>query len=166
MNTTVSESYRCQTCAQSRKTDRGQDACAKFKIIINPAVDFCSWHTDKNAETCCICGATENLIIEELNNKPYIFCEGHLNALHTCQGCAETTHCAFKEDHSEPQVVAKTIRQGFATIQTQIKNPNLMAKHCATCICGRPTATPDEFICLRDEEVGCKDWRINEALIH
>ncbi len=157
--------YKCKTCGLRGTTNQGVDACAKFKIQINPEEDFCAWHENENTLSCCICGATDNLIIEEIDGENYLFCSGHYNAIHSCQGCINNNVCALASDHSEPQVVMKTIRQGMMTMQTQVKNPNLVKKHCSVCHCSYVDG--QEVACLKDspDHLSCSNWQLQKALL-
>jgi len=162
---TIPFNYRCRTCANKGMAQDNTPACVKFKIKINPEEDFCAWHDNENIQGCHICGSTDNLIIDNIDNENYLFCKGHYNAIHSCQGCVNNNVCGFASDHSEPQVVMKTIRQGMMTMQTQIKNPNLIQKHCSKCQCSYADGT--DFACLKDlpNHLSCSNWQLQKALL-
>lgn len=157
--------YKCSSCASKGKTREGQDACAKFKIPIDVTKDFCAWHSNEDTSTCASCGSSENLIINQIDDKNIVLCQSCSAALYTCGGCANANICAFKADHSEPQIVMRTVRQGMMTMQTQGKNPNLVAKHCTTCRCAGAPVGPDDYPCLKDNQgAGCANWQLNPNL--
>ena len=145
--------YKCKTCSRQGQTNDGKPACSKFNIIINPETDFCAWHDEKDGVTCQFCDKTDNLIVETINNNIYTFCQEHYTAFHQCQGCTHFNICPLSQDKSEPQVVTKTIRQGGMLIQTQVKNPNLMKKHCSNCCCF------SNEVCVKDSSIGCPKWQ-------
>ncbi len=152
--------YKCKTCASRGMTAQNQPACAKFKISINPEEDFCAWHTSENTTSCAVCGSTEQLIIYETNDTVIPFCPNCSALIGTCQTCKNKGQCDFQNDHSEPQVVMKTVRQGMMTMQTQVKNPKLVERHCKHCQCGLPTGE-----CLVENNgAGCKNWKMIENL--
>ena len=65
-------------------------------------------------------------------------------------------------DRSEPQVVMRTVRQGMMTMQTQVKNPNLVRKHCLNCVCSYGT----QGDCCADQNgEGCKNWQAIQELL-
>lgn len=162
---TIPFNYKCKTCANKRLAQNNTPACAKFKIKINPEEDFCAWHENENTAGCTICGSTDDLIIEVIDDENYLFCQGHYNAIHSCQGCINNNVCTFVSDHSEPQVVMKTIRQGGMIMQTQVKNPNLIQKHCSQCQCSYADGT--SFACVKDssDHLGCQNWQLQKALL-
>lgn len=83
--------------------------------------------------TCAICGSqTINPIWE--NN--VIICSNCHSALGTCAGCIHSTHCQFEENPSPiPKFITKTIKQGFAIMQTQVPNPERIEICCTGCPC-------------------------------
>ena len=115
--------YACRTCGNRGKTNDNQDACAKFKIKIDLSKDGCSWHTNEFI-TCAICGRQYNpnevtAYITDTMEVCYV-CKNCYSQFHTCGTCEIYPKCGFSEDRTEPQVVTKTIRQGFMTMQTQV----------------------------------------------
>ena len=158
--------YKCKSCANQGTTNQGTPACAKFKIAINPEEDFCAWHENQNAMGCLFCGSTENVVLEEIDGKYYSFCANHHTAFHSCQGCTYNNVCGFKSDHSEPQMVTKTIRQGGMIMQTQGKNPKLVQKHCQTCRCSMVLPEGGDPFCLKeDAEAACLNWQPQITLL-
>ncbi len=152
--------YRCKTCASRGTTQSNQPACAKFKISINPEEDFCAWHTNESTTSCAFCGQTGSLTIYELNDEILPLCANCSSMIGTCHTCENIATCDFQNDHNEPQVVMKTVRQGMMTMQTQIKNPVLVDRHCKHCQCGLTTGD-----CLRDNNgIGCKNWKVKNNL--
>ena len=79
-------------------------------------------------------------------------------------GCIKNNECAFANDHSEPQMVMKTARQGGMIMQTQVKNPNLIKKHCLNCDCAY--IMDGEPLCLKDSpEFSCQNWKLQKTLL-
>ena len=162
MNSNIPFFYKCKSCGQRGQTNDGREACAKFKIVINPEEDFCSWHTTKDSSKCTFCGSADNLILYDIGNDDHlIVCSKCYPALFSCQTCSNAQDCSFAADRSEAQYVMKTVRQGFTTMQTQIRNPNLVSKHCSICHCGLATTSPGDFICQKDNNEGCKNWQLH-----
>ena len=158
----------CKTCASLSKTQDGRDACARFKILINPNEDFCSQHVTKGqTEVCDICGT--HLPIDQFyiwtnsdETKQSLICGNCLKAMNTCATCEFGNICGFKSDRSEPQIVMKTVNNGMMRMQTQVKNPNLVIKHCQRCTCSNG-ADPHirDIVCFKDENgEGCKKWQM------
>ena len=156
--------YRCETCSLQGNTTKGTPACAKFKIAINPEKDFCAWHQNKDIMGCIFCGTSDNLLIEEIDGENTLLCFDHYQALHSCQGCIKNNECAFANDHSEPQMVMKAMRQGGMIMQTQVKNPNLIKKHCLSCDCAY--IIDGEPLCLKESpEFSCQNWKLQKTLL-
>lgn len=146
----------CKTCANKAQFQDGTPACALHKRQIDLEKDFCSWHKPENQTTqCAVCNRPFNnddlfYWLNQDETVSYWICQDCLNQIGTCNTCRFIGECGFANDHSEPQIVMKTIRQGFTTIQTQGKNPNLIQKHCISCRCGNGED------CMRDEQgVNC-----------
>ena len=94
---------------------------------------------------------------------PYSFCAECYPKAYTCHTCVDAPNCAFQADRSEPQVVQKTIRQGGMVMSTQVKNPNLVEKHCVTCRCSHATQNNQ---CLKDSlGQSCTNWRLQKAVL-
>ena len=64
--------------------------------------------------------------------------------------------CGFRTDHTMPAYVTQNVRKGFMTMQTQVKNPNLVEKHCTTCRC----SIDDRGTCGKENNAGsdCPHW--------
>lgn len=94
------------------------------------------------------------------NTEAYSFCGNCYPKAYTCYTCVNAPNCAFSNDHSEPQVVQQTVRQGGMIMTTQVKNPNLVEKHCVTCRCSHATQ------CLK-EALGqsCTNWQLQKATL-
>lgn len=141
----------------------GIPACSKFKIQINPEEDYCSWHENKEAAKCAYCDSTESLILHYINDDDYILtCPTHSQYMYTCATCKYVDECGFNNDTSgEPKVVSQRIQQGFMVIQQQVKNPNLIARHCSVCRC---SIKDSNNTCLKDSNgVGCANWSYNNS---
>lgn len=153
----------CATCAQLGNFQNGNPGCAEFKIGVNPNKDFCSWHQEKEETHCTFCPSNQNLTFVEFNDEYYGFCPDHYILLGSCQTCVNVNICGFKDDNSEPLfVTAQTSHHGM-TIQTQIRNPNLVNKHCANCRCG----FGDNHSCVKQMQVAdCGNWQLMEGLLH
>ena len=158
----------CRTCASASKTQDGRDACARFKILINPNEDFCSQHVTKGQTgTCELCRV--HLPFDQFyiwvtadESKNYIVCKNCLANIGSCNTCKYQTQCGFAADHSAPQVIMKTVRQGMMQMQTQVKNPTLVVKHCQKCRCS-DDADPhvQDVYCFRDENgANCSKWEM------
>lgn len=160
MSSNIPFYYLCRTCL-SRGKAQSTPICTKFKIPINPEEDFCSFHSAEDGIICALCGSTEHLIIYEFGDKYLITCASCSQAIGTCKTCENIQTCDFANDHSEPQVVMKTIHRGMMTMQSQVKNPNLVNRHCLHCSCGSP-----EGSCGRDDNgVSCQNWQVQTALL-
>ena len=101
------------------------------------------------------------IVLSGINNDYYAFCNNCYQHYHTCNTCINQLICGFKNDHSEPQVVMKTVHQGFMTMQQQVKNPNLIAKHCTTCKCSW-----DRENCHKDNNgICCPNYQLNTEIL-
>ena len=152
--------YRlCKSCSLLGTTQQNEPACKKFKIKVVPEEDYCSWHT-MDSTHCVFCSNDQNLLIVQEGNDNYVVCPDHYAAFHSCQTCVRSNICGFKSDHSEPQIVMKTVRQGYMTMQTQVKNPNLIQKHCVKCGCYKNDT------CLKDESgQSCPSWQLQKEML-
>lgn len=153
----------CKTCARLGQYQNGASGCVKFKIEVNPATDFCSWHITSGQTTQCeLCHSNINnkdiiLWISQDGNKTIACCQECVNKMGMCATCYYNNQCGFINDHSEPQYVNRTIQKGFMTMQTQIKNPHLVDKHCATCRCSYQIN--GEYQCQKeDNNLYCHNW--------
>lgn len=147
----------CKTCALRGATNTGTPACSKFKIPIDDIENNgCTWHTT-NTFTCEICGQPKDTVmIWQDGNTEKLICSDCYNLISSCHTCVNLNICNFRNDHSEPQMVSKTIQQGFMTMQTQVKNPRLVNKHCSTCRCSDINNN-----CFKDDTgAGCPNWQL------
>lgn len=156
--------YACRTCGHRGKTNDGQDACSKFKIKIDLSKDGCSWHIAQLV-TCSTCkqqfAPSEVTAYVTDTMKVCYVCKNCYSQFYTCGTCENYPKCGFSEDRTEPQVVTKTIRQGFMTMQTQVKNPTLVQRHCSICQCS------SDGDCQRENENGahCPHWQLRKSLL-
>ena len=121
--------------------------------------------------TCPICGKVvpqKFIIIYDYDDKNAIACDSCAQHMGTCTTCQYGSQCGFTNDHSEPQIVNKTIQRGPMRMQTQIKNPNLVNKHCVKCRCGFDDGTPNiDPVCLKDENgINCNHYSILPQLLY
>ena len=153
--------YSCKDCAHRGTANDGSPACTLNKKLINIDKDFCSDHKVQSQYTkCYICGRAQVDFIYNFDNKLLLVCADCQKHIGTCASCNYYNQCGFKSDYSEPQFVNKTIRNGFGMIQTQVKNPNLIKKHCVNCRCG------NEETCLKEENGdNCSSWAPLPALL-
>ena len=156
---------KCKTCALRSSFQDGTPACSKFKIKVDPEKDYCSWHKQsQDLIKCRICGQQFNnsdLIIFEINKQHLIVCNNCSQYIGACNSCVHQSECSFKADHSEPQFVRQTVRQGMMTMQQQVKNPYLVEKHCMNCICSYGY----QGDCCKDNNCGCKNWQVIPELL-
>lgn len=158
--------FLCKTCAYRGTAQNGSPACSLHKKIVNPDIDFCSDHLNAAyAIPCQICQKNvkpSDLLIYQFGNSNLCICAQCAEHIGTCTTCINQNHCSFQTDRSEPHVVMRTVRQGMMTMQTQVKNPNLVQKHCMNCQC----SYGQERDCLKDENGGnCANWQIIPELL-
>ena len=153
----------CKNCFNLGYFQDGIPGCSLNKQKVDIEKDYCTWHKMRSAvEKCQVCQkdfATSNLHIWYTadESKYYAVCENCLEYMGTCSTCQYQNDCAFSRDHSEPQIVMKQVQKGFMTMQTQVKNPNLVMKHCSVCRCS--TADGDHE-CQKDEHgISCNHWQ-------
>jgi hypothetical protein len=123
----------CRTCGFF---NGNQSVCSRQNIQVNPEEDYCSFHISQDTNTCAICKGP--LTIDSVIIEPNIpLCAGCFNAYYNrCEACRHYQEgCAFNEDNSEPHIINQTTRQGFMSIQQQIRNPKLVERHCTKCQC-------------------------------
>lgn len=122
-------------------------------------------------EPCDFCGTivpTKSLVVIEINESKNIHtCPNCYNLIGTCRTCKHILRCGFEEDITEPHQVQKTIRQGPMIMNTIIKNPNLIEKHCSSCYCSNNNWNGNEnggYICQRENEIGmnCANYEFAE----
>lgn len=162
----ITKLTKCKTCGFKGIFQNGIDGCSKFKIPVDPEKDFCSWHISENSVTTC--GICQNIVpikdtlIHYFNEKMILTCQNCHTLIGTCHTCAHQPECSFMSDTTEPQVVMRTIRQGMMTMQTQVRNPNLVKKHCLKCKCSYGT----EGDCIKIENGdGCTNWLLLPELL-
>lgn len=158
MNTNLK---RCKTCGLKENFNDGSPGCFKFKIPVDPETDFCKWHIPESGLIgCSFCSQPQPLketFIHTFNDKIFVLCKNCHSLIGTCHTCAKQNDCGFMADKSEPQVVMQTVRQGMVTMQTQVKNPNLVQKHCISCKCSWGT----EGNCIKEANGdGCNSWSL------
>lgn len=162
----ISKLTKCKTCGFKGNFQNGTPACSKLKIAIDPENDFCSWHISENSVTYCdFCKTTipiKDTFINYFGDKMLLICQNCNNLLGTCHTCVHMAECNFRNDHTEPQMVMKTVRQGMMMMQTQVKNPNLIKKHCTKCNCSYGTNGE----CLKEVNGdGCQSWQLPPELL-
>lgn len=122
--------------------------------------------TTTNKPTKCeVCQTeypTKSLIVVEVGDKYTVICPQCYNLIGTCHSCGSAQSCGFANDRSEPQIVSKVIQKGMMRMQTQIKNPNLVQKHCMSCKC-----SDIEGNCFRENADGknCPHYTILPQLL-
>lgn len=153
---TIAFNYLCRTCGALMTTGDGNSACAKFKMVVNPQHDGCTWHISSEFLMCDKCGGAilDNPILYESQDKYYCLCENCYNGARTCACCANHTACGFEMDDSTQKYVIQQTTQVIngmrVSTQNQVKNPELVTKHCVNCVCGN---------CNRDNNgVTCPSW--------
>lgn len=157
--------HNCSKCDFYGTFQNGTPGCAKFKIEINPTEDYCSWFKASSTR-CSLCGQpSDALTLYNVDNEWYTFCPSCYQHIHTCNTCGRGQECSFRGDTSEPPIVTQTVRQGNMVMQTQIKNPNLVTKHCMTCRCSYLEGT--EPNCLKEINLGsgCPNWQLQKTLL-
>jgi len=114
---------------------------------------------------CAICHKSikQNLtVITYFEDKSLITCPQCYGYIGQCQTCEYGAKCDFEIDHSAPHTVVQTMRQGPAVVQTQVKNPILVEKHCINCRC----AWDDKGTCCAgDQNVDCPHYIIKLDLL-
>ena len=152
----------CKTCQSLGAYNDGSPGCIKFKIKVNPEEDYCSWHETKGqAIICAICKREYPISelfywINQDGSVGYQVCKNCLDKIGSCITCAYQNECGFANDHSEPQIVMQNVQKGFMTMQTQVKNPHLVQKHCVSCRCSYGNRDPE---CMKDENgANCGHW--------
>ena len=139
----------CNTC---RLYDKMQGICGLKGMKMNGEIDFCSKHTDY-LKVCCICNniMLEPGYIECSTEEPILMCERCHQAYNTCQMCPRFKVCEFQTNPDPmPQVVMKTIRQGNAVMQIQVKNEERVKKFCPSCECW-----DENHGCMKEYNIGC-----------
>lgn len=149
----------CKTCGNKGYFQDGTPGCSLLNRKIDLEKDFCSWHRPDNAiAQCDLC--KQNFPINSLQfwiDKDavlgYWVCENCMKSINTCNTCKSRMECGFENDHSEPHIVMQRVQNGFMNMQTQVKNPHLVQKHCHSCKCW------DGEKCMHEENgVNCRYW--------
>jgi hypothetical protein len=96
------------------------------------------------------------IIVFNESEKGYItVCANCLPILGTCGACEKVRECLFETSSvPEPKVIVKTIQNGNMQMQTQIKNPDRIAKTCVNCICWNK----EENYCMREIDRVCGQY--------
>lgn len=158
---TTTKGFLCKTCTHRGVAQNGSPACVLHKKIINPDIDFCSDHINQQETIPCdFCGqpvSPDDIRIHIFDSATKFLCQHCSQMVGTCQTCAYGNDCGFANDRSMPQRVNQTVRQGGMIMQTQIKNPKLVEKHCLSCRCSFGT----QGNCLREEpNAACSNWML------
>ena len=101
--------------------------------------------------TCATCGnpilPVENAIFKADSKGDYhLLCDKCIVALRTCAGCENAKSCAFENNPRPDKYIMRTVRQGNAQIQMQVRNPEIVRDTCQKeCKC-----FSEEFGCLRE----------------
>ena len=151
----------CKTCELRGAAQDGSPACIKFKVLIDNIEERgCAWHrTQGSSYKCELCGqAAQNIIIYQTDERELALCSNCYDALGTCNTCFYANDCGFRNDHSEPAFVNQVTQQGFMRMQTQVKNPNLVEKHCVNCRC----SMDNKGTCCKEDNNGtlCGHWML------
>lgn len=145
----------CKTCILGDKIKR---VCGLSNVPIDPDKDFCSHHATsiEQMNKCEICGnpilITGELLAQDDEGNWHIYCRNCDRLLKTCQSCNKYQICAFETDPNPmPKVVVKTIQQGNAVMQAQVKNEERIKLFCHSCACW-----DEECGCLKEFNMGCE----------
>ena len=170
--TSNTKGFLCKNCGHKGATRGGSPACIYHKCLINPETDFCSWHIDENIKDACpICGQSkksDELIVYITKDEQTTFvCKDCLQFMGQCTTCINGRICPLVADMTEPTYVMRNVRQGMMTMQTQVKNPKLIVKHCQKCTCS-DGADPSikDVVCFKDAGgTLCSNWQILPQLL-
>ena len=125
----------CQTC---KLRDEAQNLCRLFGIPVVPSEDYCSKHKDKLI-ACSICGnalITPGTVDYDGEGNIILICDRCNQLFNTCQLCSYARKCEFETNADPmPKVIMKRVQQGNMVMQTQVKNPDRIAKFCHNCHC-------------------------------
>lgn len=142
----------CNTCACC---DKIKEMCLYYGTHIDIAKDFCSKHAD-SLEFCDICGkpiVTSSFLQQDDEGNWVKICNQCNNLLNTCQLCTCAHVCEFETNPDPmPKTIVKTIQQGNMVMQTQIKNPDRIAKFCYGCPCWMGDGID---ACGKEFNIGC-----------
>lgn len=149
--------FRCGKCAIWQLNN---GACSYFKEKIPADHQACPKFT-QDIFRCESCGKyirfpTVSTGTEE-DSKTLILCESCANHIGECGTCINFKRCKFQNSPTtEPLFIQKTIRQGNMTMQTQVKNPDRIAKTCYHCACWNTT----EEYCNKETCNTCGKYKI------
>ncbi len=107
----------------------------------------------------------KNIVITEIEDGTLLYtCPQCYGLIHTCRTCEYVKTCNFLTDTSEPPIINQTVRQGPMIMQTQVKNPHLIDKHCISCRC----SYGDKGDCHREYETGinCSSYKFATELLN
>lgn len=128
----------CGTCAIWKN---GACALTNRQIPEDRKVEsFCDNHR-YSVNTCDFCGSLidapfqPGIIIFNEKQEIKLICRNCYSKEGTCLTCTINASCALNNDNTMPRYVNKVVRQGNMTLQTQVLNPDLVAKHCPSCKC-------------------------------
>lgn len=109
---------------------------------------------------CDICGRITDKQIYHVEER-LLLCLNCSSQLHTCRGCAVRADCEKEKNPLGIQpIIVQTIRQGNATIQQQIPNPELTKTYCVKCICHMECS--NEIVCMREACGNCCNWKLHK----
>lgn len=140
----------CKTCALLNKQQNG---CLLSGQPKNPETDYCSNYLTylPHCDFCNKPMLPQQTLLEEINGEWKAMCPNCNAAMKTCQTCLLADECLFETDPNPlPKVVTKTIRQGNAVMQAQVKNPERESAICPSCKCWN-----EECGCMKNFNVGC-----------
>lgn len=157
---------KCKFCGLRGTFQNGSPGCTKFKIQVDPEKDFCSWQIPESGICkCSICNSnlpSKDAIIFTFEDKTLIACNQCEKLIGICQTCIYNSQCAFEADRTEPHFVMQTTRQGMMTMQSRVKNPKLVKKHCVNCRCSYGN---NGDCCKESNDAACAKWQINPQLL-
>lgn len=154
---------KCRTCGAKGQFQDGSPGCSKFKIKIDLDNDYCSWHQPENAPECTICHQKKEGIYLWYDEEYTVYCPicpTCFAKIGTCDTCTYGNICELMTDQSEPPYVMQTVRQGPMIMQQQVKNPNLIARHCNKCCCSFDGKTCNK----ENEDITCNNWKLNRSI--
>ena len=106
----------------------------------------------------CSCGCQvedprDAIVVYGESEEGYVLvCNRCISALGTCGACEKVRECLFETSPVQlPKVVVKTVQKGNVQMQTQIKNPDRIAKTCVNCLCW----SKEENYCMREIDHAC-----------
>lgn len=143
----------CGSCGLYRSIQKNQNKICIIDHQPHEPDYYCGNHTNQPT-ICDMCGCIildrRGIITKNKTDNFILICEDCYNTLGTCGTC--TQDCSLEKDNTMPRTVMKTVRQGNMTMQTQVLNPDLVAKHCPSCKCYRNNQ------CLRQKGSSCDKY--------